>query len=301
MSLLRILTGAVLFAYLGIVARASWVLSHPRRDFVPRDYRPSALPLERFWLQSRGGLRLAAWYTGRDDAPGTIIFAHGVWSNHLEMESRAEALWRRGFSVLLFDCRACGESEGRTTTLGQKEVDDLLGAIDFLAGDSDPGPIGVWGNSMGGSVAIMAAARCHHIDAVVSDSAFAVLADNLRHGFHAATGLPAWLFLRAVIALAEALAGANLPSVRPIDSVPDLSPRPLLLVQGEQDVLVHPREARALHAAAGEPKELWMLPDCGHVEAFDRLPEEFTDRVDKFFRQAFESAGPTRADTWETP
>ena len=86
-------------------------------------------------------------------------------------------------------------------------------------------------------------------------------------------------------------------SVRPIDSVPALSPRPLLLVQGEEDSLVHPREARALHAAAGEPKELWMLPDCGHVEAFDRLPEEFTDRVDKFFRQTFKSAARTPADT----
>jgi len=300
-SLLRILSGAVLFAYLGIVARASWVLSHPRRDFVPRNYRPSALPLERVQVQSRGGLRLAAWHARQDDAPGTIVFSHGVWSNHLEMESRAEALWRRGFSVLLFDYRACGESEGRTTTLGQKEVDDLLGAVDFLSGDSDRGPIGVWGNSMGGSIAIMAAGRCPHIDAVVSDSAFAVLAGNLGHGFHAATGLPAWLFLRAVIALAEALAGGDLRSVRPLDSVPALSPRPLLLVQGEEDVLVHPREARALHAAAGDPKELWMLPDCGHVEAFDRLPDEFTDQVDKFFRQAFESAGPTRADTSETP
>lgn len=301
MSLLRILSGAVLFAYLGIVARVSWRLSHPRRDIVPRDYRPTDLPLERVRLQSRGGLRLAGWHARQDDAPGTIVFAHGVWSNHLEMESRAEALWTRGYSVLLFDYRACGESEGRTTTLGQKEVDDLLGAIDFLAGDSDPGPIGVWGNSMGGAVAIMAAGRCHHIDAVVSDSAFAVLADNLGHGFHAATGLPAWLFLRTVIALAETLAGANLRSVRPIDSVPALSPRPLLLVQGEQDVLVHPGEARALHAAAGEPKELWMLPECGHVEAFEKLPEEFTDRVDKFFRQSFEPAGSTRADTSETP
>ena len=290
MSLLRSLAGVVLLVYAGIVARASWRLSHPRRDFVPRDYRPADLPLERIWIRSRGGLRLAGWWARHEDAPGTVILSHGVWSNHREMESRAEAMWRRGFSVLLFDYRACGESEGRTTTLGQKEVDDLLGAVDFLIGEDDRGRIGVWGNSMGGAVAIMAAGRCPDIDAVVSDSAFAVLADNVGHGFSAATGLPAWPFRHAIFELGQALAGADLRSVRPVDSAAALSPRPLLLVQGEDDTLVDPREAQALYDAAGEPKELWSLPDCGHVEAFSQRPEEFTDRVDEFFRQAFKSA-----------
>ncbi len=301
MGFLRVLSSAALFAYLAIVVRASWVLSHPRRDFVPRDYRPADIPLERVRLQSRGGLRLAGWYARQADAPGTVVLSHGVWANHREMESRAEALWRRGFSVLLFDYRACGESEGGTTSLGEKEVDDLLGAIDFLVGDGDSGPIGVWGNSMGASVSIMAAERCPNVNAVVSDSAFANLVDNVGHGFRAATGLPVWPFHHAILALSQALAGADLKSVRPIDSVPSLSPRPLLLVQGEEDNLVHPREARALYVAAGYPKELWMLPDCGHVEAFYQRPEEFTDRVDKLFRQAFKSAGRTTTDTSENP
>ena len=290
MILLPVLLIILLVAYLAIVVRTSWVLTHPRRDFTPRDYQPANMPLERVRLQSRGGLGLAGWHARNDDAPGTIVFSHGVWANHREMESRAEALWRRGYSVLLFDYRACGESEGRTTTLGQKEVDDLLGAVDFLAADPGHRPIGVWGNSMGGAVAIIAAERCPHIGAVVSDSAFAVLADTVGHGFRAATGLPPGPFQHAVISLAEALAGADMRSVRPVDSVPALSPRPLLLVQGEDDNLVHPREARALHTAAGEPKEFWLLPDCGHVEAFDQRPEEFTNRVDRFFRDAFSSA-----------
>ena len=301
MILLPILLGVLLVAYLGIVLRTSWVLTHPRRDFVPEGYEPTELPFERVQLRSLGGYGLAGWYARHDEAPGTMVFSHGVWSNYREMVSRAEALWRRGFSVLLFDYRACGESEGRTTTLGKKEVDDLLGVLDFLAGEAAGGRIGVWGNSMGASVAIMAAGRCPDIDAVVSDSTFAVLADNIDHGFRAATGLPGWPFRNAIFALGQALAGADLRSVRPVDCVAALSPGPLLLVQGEEDRLVHPREARSLLTAAGEPKELWSLPDCGHVEAFYLRPEELTDRVVRFFRDAFGSAGRQPSGIRETP
>ena len=149
MILLPILLGVLLVAYLGIVLRTSWVLTHPRRDFVPEGYEPTELPFERVQLRSLGGYGLDGWYARHDEAPGTVVFSHGVWSNYREMESRAEALWRRGFSVLLFDYRACGESEGRTTTLGKKEVDDLLGVLDFLAGEAAGGRIGVWGQFHG--------------------------------------------------------------------------------------------------------------------------------------------------------
>lgn len=287
MILVPLLVALLLLAYLAIALRTAWRLTHPDRGWVPRDYEPSGLPVESIRLLSRDGYRLAGWIARRPGAAGTVVFSHGVWTNHREMESRAAALWRRGFNVLLFDYRACGESDGSVTTLGLREVDDLLGAIDFLAGDADRGPIGVWGNSMGGAVAIMAAARCPHIDAVVADSAFAVLIDNVAHGFRAATGLPAAPFRHAILALGQIILRANLDVVHPVDLVPALAPRPLLLIRGDADRLVRPADARALYAAAGDPKELWVLPDCGHVEAFDLQPGEVTDRVERFFREAF--------------
>ncbi|HJN40033.1 MAG TPA: alpha/beta hydrolase [Chloroflexota bacterium] len=283
-------------AYLGVVVRTAWRLTHPNRGFVPEGYAAAGLPLERVRLLSRDGHAIAGWIARRPAAPGAVVLSHGVWTNHREMESRAAALWERGFNVLLFDYRACGESAGNVTTLGLREGGDLLGAIDFLAGEPERAPIGVWGNSMGGAVALLAAAKCPHIDAVISDSAFAVLTDNIGHGFRAVTGLPAWPFRHAILAVVQFIARADLAAVRPVDQIAALAPRPLLLVHGEDDRLVRVEDAHALHRAAGEPKELWRLPDCGHVEAFELFPEEFADRAERFLREAFAATGRPPCD-----
>ncbi|MDP6509533.1 MAG: alpha/beta fold hydrolase [Chloroflexota bacterium] len=291
MVLIPVVLAVLGLAYLGIVLRTAWRLTHPDRGFLPEGYAATGLPLERIRLLSRDGYAIAGWVARRPDAPGTVVFSHGVWTNHREMESRAAALWERGFNALVFDYRACGESDGSVTTLSLREVDDLLGAIDFLAGELDRAPIGVWGNSMGGAVALLAAAKCPHIDAVISDSAFAVLTDNVGHGFRAVTDLPAWPFRHAILAIGQFIARADLAAARPIDHITALAPRPLLLVHGEADHLVRIEDAHALHAAAGEPKELWQLPECGHVEAFELFPAEFTDRAERFFREAFAATG----------
>jgi len=62
-----------------------------------------------------------------------------------------------------------------------------------------------------------------------------------------------------------------------------LSPRPLLIIQGGRDVYILPSEAQRLYAAAGEPKELWLVPEAGH-RAVDQVdPEGYYARVLGFF------------------
>ena len=287
MVLLLVVLIFLVMAYLGIIVRTSWVLTRPSRGFLPSNYASSGLPFKKIIFSSRDNIALAGWHAYKHDAPGTIIFSHGVWANHLEMESRAKEMWERGFSVFLFDYRACGESEGTTTTLGAKEIYDLLGAVDYLLAHNRSLAIGVWGNSMGGAVAIMAAEGCPQINAIVSDSAFAALADNVTHGFHTATGLPARPFMRLVIRLAQMMSGTEINSIRPVDVVAALSPRPLFIIQGDKDELVLPNQAQVLYAAAQEPKKIWLIPGCGHVAGFDDRPKEFADRVETFFLDAF--------------
>ena len=72
---------------------------------------------------------------------------------------------------MTFDFQGSGESEGRFTTLGLREVGDLLGALDFLSERTGVGPIGVLGNSMGGAVGLLTAARDSRIACVATDGA----------------------------------------------------------------------------------------------------------------------------------
>jgi alpha/beta superfamily hydrolase len=63
----------------------------------------------------------------------------------------------RSWSVLRFNFRGVGRSAG-TTSLGEEEVSDVLGAIDWLTHRNEP-PVAVAGWSFGASVAIRACAE----------------------------------------------------------------------------------------------------------------------------------------------
>ncbi len=282
------LTGVAVIGYAAIAVRSALNLITPKRAHRPEGYRPPEIPFERISFQNRAGLRLAGWTAIRERAKGTVVFCHGAWTNHREMESRAESLWNRGFSIMTFDFQGCGESEGRHTSLGLREVGDLAAAIDHLAAVGDPGPVGVVGNSMGGAVAILAAARDERIKAVVTDGAFAAAGrDFVAYAFHGVSGLSSAFFQDAVVMASEWISGARLDRIRPVASIGLISPRPVMLIHGVDDGLVRVAEARQLHAAASEPKTLWIVPDCGHVQSFHLHREEYVRRVEELFMKAF--------------
>jgi fermentation-respiration switch protein FrsA (DUF1100 family) len=57
-------------------------------------------------------------------------------------------------------------------------------------------------------------------------------------------------------------------------AVAALAPRPPSLIHGAADRLIPVANARALYAAAGGPKELWLVPARGHAAALARCPDE---------------------------
>ena len=59
-----------------------------------------------------------------------------------------------------------------------------------------------------------------------------------------------------------------------------------MIIQGDQDEIVDPRDAELLYQAANNPKVLWRVENAGHVEAFDLDSNAYLDKVDRFFRDA---------------
>jgi len=130
----------------------------------------------------------------------------------------------------------------------------------------------------------MAAGRLPEIEAVVADSAFATLDEALKTGFCTFCHLPREPFSRFALWFGERLVGVRAEEVRPLDAVPDLSPRPLLIVHGTQDRIVPLSEAYLLYEAAGNPKELWVVARAGHVEARLLQFDAYLEKVDGFLK-----------------
>jgi fermentation-respiration switch protein FrsA (DUF1100 family) len=150
----------------------------------------------------------------------------------------------------------------------------------------DRNRIGLLGNSLGGSLAIEFAARTPGIRAVAANSAFSSLEDTLETSVRFFSGLPPFPFVPLIAFWAEREADIRVDSVNAMHWIAQISPRPILLMQGGTDVVISISSGERLYAAAREPKELWFEPKVGH-SGFDRaLPAEYERRVGGFFSRA---------------
>ena len=55
----------------------------------------------------------------------------------------------------------------------------------------------------------------------------------------------------------------------PEASIEAVSPIPLLLIHGDQDAIVPMHHSRRLFDLAREPKDLWIVPNAGHIQSLN--------------------------------
>jgi len=237
---------------------------------------------------SADGIVLKGWLV-KPSHPGTkspaIIICHGVGANRSDFTELAASLSHRGYFVLLFDFRAHGESGGRRTSLGYHEHKDVIAALEFLRtrDEVNPGRIGIYGFSLGGSSAILAAAKTNAFSAVVTDSAFTSLRDQARGAITGFYHLPAFPFLPLSIIGYELYFQTRVDNISPVSVIAQIAPAPVLIIAGEGDQLIPADNGRKLFAAAGEPKELWIIPGADHGGTLAAAGNEYEKRVGEFF------------------
>jgi pimeloyl-ACP methyl ester carboxylesterase len=281
--------GSMLGLALAAVAGLAWYvasqLTRRRKPNVRADPAAIGLEYETVAFTSRDGLRLGGWFVpGATPVRGTVIFCHGH-DGSLDPDLKyVPAFHRHGYNVLQFDFRAHGRSQGRYVSMGYYERLDLLGAVDYVQARGID-RVGVLGFSLGGAVGISTAAQCPAIAAVVSDGGFARIQPTLAAGIHE-RGVPAWLarLLAPIVArIAGWRLGCDLAAADPLRWIGRISPRPVLLIHAGQDVFVPQAEVEALYAAAGNPKEIWIVSEAEHRRVDDAQPEEYMERILGFF------------------
>lgn len=129
---------------------------------------------------SRDGVRLSGWWVPATAAKGTVVLVHGLNRSRIEMVKKLPFVHRSGWNALLFDLRHHGESGGGISTFGAREKDDVLAAVAF-ARAKGPGPVVVWGVSLGAAASVLAVDEDPTIDALICDSTYRSLRDTVRH------------------------------------------------------------------------------------------------------------------------
>jgi pimeloyl-ACP methyl ester carboxylesterase len=200
----------------------------------------------------------------------------------------ASVLVRHGYGVLMFDARGHGRSTGRAMDLGWHGDAEMSAAVTFLSAqpDVDPERIAAVGMSMGGEVAIGAAAADSRIRAVVAEGATnrvsgdkAWLSDEFGWRGALQEGIE-WL----TYSLADVFSSAE-PPITLRDAVAVAAPRPVLLITAG-NVAAENHAARWIASASPDTVQIWTVPDAGHTSGLDTRPEEWEQRVTSFLDNA---------------
>ena len=101
-------------------------------------------------------------------------------------------------------------------------------------------------------------------------------------------------FVYVQVFFGEREAGFEVSEVRPVDEVAHISPRAIMFVHGELDTAIPAANSRRLYAAAGEPKELYILPNAGHGGVIVIEPDDFERRVVAFLEAHLRSSDSQR-------
>ena len=124
---------------------------------------------------------------------------------------------------------------------------------------------------------IRATARNPEIEALVADSPFSTLNDELD------LRIPYPLLNPLIRFFVELETGLRVDMLRPVDEIGSISPRPVFLIQGMGDTMVPVDSAERLYDAAREPRQLWTEADVPHLNMYAYYRTRYTKRVIKFF------------------
>jgi uncharacterized protein len=129
-----------------------------------------------FDVRAPDGVELRGWKVRPPSPNGDwVLIFHGVSDNRTGVLGHAEFLLRHGYSVVMMDSRAHGESGGAMATYGWKERYDTVAITDALYSTESVSHLYALGVSMGAAIALQSAAAEPRIQGVVAEDPFADL------------------------------------------------------------------------------------------------------------------------------
>jgi alpha-beta hydrolase superfamily lysophospholipase len=280
------LGGALVTAALGLGAYVVHQLNGPRHRTWRDDYTFSpfevGVEFEDVEFQTQDGLTLRGWWFPHPETKSVVVALSGHKGAKHDLLGIGSGLWRAGNNVLLFDFRGCGTSDAAPLSLAHRELADARAAVAYVRRRMPDARIGLIGFSMGAAVAILTAISDPEITGVVSDSSFAGISEVVEAAYRR-HGLPARILVPIADALNRWRHGYTFSSVRPVDVISRLSPRPVLIIHGADDAMTPVEQANRLYEAAVEPKDLWITENTPHCGTYFVDREEYVHRVAGFF------------------
>ncbi len=258
--ILRWLTVAYLAVLLLFMALEDSLLFFPTK-YPTGDWKPAGLEFEDAWFTAPDGTRLHGWYVPAANPRAYALFAHGNAGHLADRAYTARMLAQdMGVSVLMFDYRGYGRSEGSPNEVGV--LADARAARAWLAKRAgiDERDVVLMGESIGGAVMVDLAADGAR--GLILENTFTSVPDVAAHHYP-------WLPVRLLIQ-------SQFDSANKITRYHG----PLLQCHGDADEIVPLEFGERLFQAANEPKQFVLIPGGNHN---DGRRAEWLRAIEQFF------------------
>jgi len=248
----------------------------------------NTIPFERqnITLKTQDGLVRHGMLTTRSNARGNIVLCHPAAYDQdflIPFEEKAFSY----YNCIRFDFRRHGQnSEGQTTTLGKKEVYEVNAAVEHLKNDPRTKnlPIYGFGVSMGAVVLIEAESQKHQFDALILQSPFESLREQVKRSFGFFRGplMHNLIFREPVRLFAKLKYRIRMCKVYPVRSIKNIH-TPILLIHSCDDQVIDIQAYQQLKAAGKHCiKETWTPATGRHTELFKTYPDLYTKKCNAF-------------------
>lgn len=255
-------------SYLVVFQLAPSIILHPRRINeatlmsyfgavpTPSDINQRATSL---MVDTKDGISLSAWLLESTASPaqGTVIFIHGIGGSKEFELKYAETFVELGMNAVVFDLRAHGQSTGEDCTYGFYEKDDVSAIIDVLERRGIHERVGLYGTSLGGAIALQAAAADERVDFLVIESTFATLEEVTFEYMDRISPISSKLISDWALAAAGRKAHFDPNEVQPELAAAQLS-IPVWMAHGTKDVHIPIHYGKRNFDQLKSPQKVWL-------------------------------------------
>lgn len=244
-----------------------------------------AQPHEDVWIESEDGLKLHGTWFPVGDKKKTVICFHGYTSQGMNDYICLSGYYlKHGYSMLLVDERAHGQSEGEYIGFGCLDRNDAMGWLDWVLEEcGEDVQILLHGTSMGGSTVLMASGLelPRQVKGIVSDCAFTSPKDVFTHVLHTMYHLPAFPMIQIADRVNKKKAGYGLDECNAAREVQKATV-PILFIHGESDTFVPTRMCKEIYDNCASPKQILTVPGAAHAESYYKDTAAYEQALDSF-------------------
>lgn len=278
---IRLLSGLFLLFLVGVAAL--WLIGS---SLIAVDPHPVALPpalgAQPLSLAAGPGQAVAASFVPASGGAGRggVLLLHGIRSDRRQMVARARFLHEQGYAVMLIDLPGQGASTSPAVTFGLLEAEGVRAALEALRRRVPGKRIGVIGVSLG-AASLVLCKDCPPVDAAVLESMYPTIEEAVEDRLRMRLGAAGVPLSRLLLWQLPLRLGIQASALRPIERVAELR-MPVLIAAGSADRHTLLAETKRLHAAAREPKSLWVVQGAAHVDLHEYAPAEYERRIGDF-------------------